>query len=123
MTYEEAKTEFKAIMMTEINRLPSHYDAEIDDDVYSSISRANEILELNKTVCGALEQADKYRQHDLRKNPDDLPRAINTYGDSDYASVQTKSCNMEIACHSYITKRRSIDDYVVAWRYIELFEV
>ena len=123
MTYKEAKTKFKDMLMTEINRLPSHYDAEIDDDVYSSTSRVNEILELNKIVCGALEKADKYRQHNLKKNPSDLPRIINGYGESDYVFVKTKSCNMEIACYSYIKKRWSIDDYVVAWRYIELFEV
>lgn len=122
MTYEEAKTKFKAIMMAEIDRLPYHYDAEIDEDVYSDTSRVNEILELNKIVCEALEKADKYKQHDLRKNPDDLPRVINKYGESDYVFVKTKSYNMEIACYSYIKKRWSIDDYVVAWRYIELFK-
>lgn len=122
MTNEEAKTKFKNIMMAEINRFLYLYDTEIDEDVYSDTSRVNEILELNKIVCEALEKADKYKQHDLRKNPDDLPRIINKYGESDYVFVKTKSCNMEIACYSYIKKRWSIDDYVVAWRYIELFK-
>ena len=123
MTNEEAKTKFKDILMAEIERIPTHYDAEVDVDIYDDTVRIEEILELNKIVCGALEKADKYRQHDLKKNPNDLPRIINRYGESDYVFVKTKSCDMEIACYSYIKKRWSIDDYVVAWRYIELFEV
>ena len=123
MTNEEAKTKFKDIIMAEIERIPTHYDAEVDDDVYDDTVRIEEILELNKIVCGALEKADKYRQHDLKKNPSDLPRIINRYGESDYVFVKTKSCDMEIACYSYIKKRWSIDDYVVAWRHIELLAV
>ena len=34
----------------------------------------------------ALVKADKYRWHDLRKNPDDLPED-NGYGESDYVLV------------------------------------
>ena len=64
MTPQEAKTKFKAIITEEINRFPSHYDAEIDDNVYSDTSRVNEILELNKVVCEALEkQAPKKPKH------------------------------------------------------------
>ena len=122
MTYKEAKTKFKDMLMAEINRLPSHHDAEIDDDVYSSTSRVNEILELNKIVYDALEKADKYRQHDLKKNPSDLPRIINRYGESDYVIVKTERCDMEIACYSYIKKQWSIDNYIIAWRYIEPFK-
>ena len=36
----------------------------------------------------ALEKADKYRWHDLRKNPDDLPEA-DEYGCSEYVLVMT----------------------------------
>ena len=122
MTNEEAKTKFKDILMAEIERIPTHYDAEVDVDIYDDTARIEEIVELNKIVCDALEKADKYKQHNLRKNPDDLPRVINKYGESDYVFVKTKSCNMEIACYSYIKKRWSIDDYVVAWRYVELFK-
>ena len=56
MTNEEAIEMFKAIIMAEINRLPHHYDAEIDDDVYDSTSRVDELLELNKIVSKALEK-------------------------------------------------------------------
>lgn len=56
MTYEEAIKMFKAIIMAEINRLPHHYDAEVDDDVYDDISRVNELLELNKIICEVLEK-------------------------------------------------------------------
>ena len=44
MTNEEAIEMFKAIIMAEIDRLPHHYDAEIDDDVYDSTSRVDELL-------------------------------------------------------------------------------
>lgn len=56
MTYEEAIKMFKAIIMAEIDRLSHHYDAEVDDDVYDDISRVDEILELNKIICEALEK-------------------------------------------------------------------
>ena len=56
MTNEEAIKMFKAIIMAEIDRLPHHYDAEVDDDVYDDTSKVNEILELNKIICEALEK-------------------------------------------------------------------
>ena len=65
MTNEEAIKMFKAIMMAEIDRLPHHYDAEIGEDVYDSTSKVNELLQLNKIVCEALEKADA----ELRKLP------------------------------------------------------
>ena len=40
-----------------------------------------------REVClKALEKADKYRWHDLRKNPDDLPEDTG-YGESEYVLV------------------------------------
>ena len=56
MTNEEAIKMFKAIIMAEIERLPHHYDEEVDDDVYDDIKRVNELLQLNKIVCEALEK-------------------------------------------------------------------
>lgn len=56
MTNEEAIKMFKAIIMAEIERLPHHYDAEVDDDVYDDISRVDELLQLNKIVSKALEK-------------------------------------------------------------------
>ena len=35
----------------------------------------------------ALEKADKYRWHDLRKNPDDFPEAVGGGYESDYVLV------------------------------------
>ena len=72
----------------------------------------------------ALEKADKYRWHDLRKNPDDLPEA-DEFGGSDYVLVKT-GCfewnDMKKAYYSHNKKQWSIDEYVFAWRYIEPFE-
>lgn len=56
MTNEEAIEMFKDIIMAEIDRLPHHYDAEVDDDVYDNTSRVNELLQLNKIVSEALEK-------------------------------------------------------------------
>ena len=73
----------------------------------------------------ALEKADKYRWHDLRKNPDDLPED-NGYGKSEYVLVmigtpEWYSC--EWAYYSHNAKMWSIyEQNVFAWRYIEPFE-
>ena len=40
-----------------------------------------------ETAIEALEKADKYKWHDLRKNPDDLPEA-DEYGKSKYVLVR-----------------------------------
>ena len=56
MTYEEAKAKIKSLLMAEIDRLPSHYDAEIAEQVYSDTAKFNELLELNKIVSEALEK-------------------------------------------------------------------
>ena len=84
-----------------------------------------EILKLNKIVIDALEKADKYRWHDLRKNPDDLPED-NGYGKSEYVLVmigtpEWYSC--EWAYYSHNAKMWSIyEQNVFAWRYIEPFK-
>ena len=56
MTNEEAIEMFKAIIMAEIDRLPHHYDAEVGEYVYDNTSKVNELLQLNKVVCEALEK-------------------------------------------------------------------
>ena len=56
MTNEETIKMFKAIIMAEIDRLPHHYDAEVDEYVYDDTSKVNELLQLNKIVSEALEK-------------------------------------------------------------------
>ena len=56
MNIEEAKAKIKNLLMAEIDRLPSHYDAEIAEQVYSDTAKFNELLELNKIVSEALEK-------------------------------------------------------------------
>ena len=56
MNIEEAKAKIKSLLMAEIDRLPSHYDIDIEEEVYSDTAEVNELLELNKIVCGALEK-------------------------------------------------------------------
>lgn len=125
MTNKEAIEMFKAIMMAEIERIPSHYDAEVDDDVYDNTDRIDEILKLNKIVIKALEKADKYRWHDLRKNPDDLPEADGN-DESDYVLVMigTPEWNSWEQAYYHHGKRlwTTYEQNVSAWRYIEPFE-
>ena len=125
MTNEEAIEMFKAIIMAEIDRLSYHYDAEVGEDVYDSTSKVNELLQLNKIVSKALEKADKYRWHDLRKNPDDLPEA-DEYGCSEYvlAMIGTPEWNSWEQAYYHHDKRlwSTYEQNVFAWRYIEPFE-
>ena len=81
-----------------------------------------------REVClKALEKADKYRWHDLRKNPDDLPEA-DEYGCSEYVLVMIGTPewdNHEWAYYNHNTRMWSTPFYeqnVFAWRYIEPFE-
>ena len=125
MTNEEAIKMFKAIIMAEIDRLPHHYDEEVGEDVYDSTSKVNELLQLNKIVSKALEKADKYRWHDLRENPDDLPEA-DEYGCSDYVLVMigTPEWNSWEQAYYHHGKRlwSTYEQNVFAWRYIEPFK-
>ena len=125
MTNEEAIEMFKAIIMAEIDRLPYHYDEEVDYYVYDDTSKVNELLQLNKIVSKALEKADKYRWHDLRKNPDDLPED-NGYGESDYVLVMigTPEWNSWEQAYYHHGKRlwSTYEQNVFAWRYVEPFK-
>ena len=73
----------------------------------------------------ALEKANKYRWHDLRKNPDDLPEA-DEYGRSEFVFVMTGTpewYSCEWAYYHHDKKLWSIyEQDVFAWRYIEPFE-
>ena len=74
----------------------------------------------------ALEKADKYRWHDLRKNPDDLPEAIGGSYVSEYVLVMIGTPgwnNYEWAYYKHNHKEWSTyEQNVFAWRYIEPFE-
>ena len=73
----------------------------------------------------ALEKADKYRWHDLRKNPDDLPEAIGN-SESEYVLVMigTPEWNSWEQAYYHHGKRlwTTHEQNVFAWRYIEPFE-
>ena len=127
MTNEEAIKMFRAIIMAEIDRLPHHYDEEVGEDVYDSTSKVDELLQLNKIVSKALKKADKYRWHDLRKNPDDLPEAIGDGDESEYVLVMigTPEWNYcEWAYYHHAKKVWSTHEQQdgFAWRYIEPFK-
>ena len=73
----------------------------------------------------ALKKSNKYRWHDLRKNPDDLPEA-DEYGCSEYVLAMTGTPewdNHEWAYYNHNTRMWSTYvQNVFAWRYIEPFE-
>ena len=73
----------------------------------------------------ALTRADKYRWHDLRKNPDDLPEADGN-SESDYVLVLigTPEWNSWEQAYYHHGKRlwSTYEQNVFAWRYIEPFE-
>lgn len=84
-----------------------------------------EYYEAMEMAVDALKKADKYRWHDLRKNPDDLPEG-DEYGKSDYVLVMIGTPewdHCELVYYNY--KRRAwsslYENNVFAWRYIELF--
>ena len=59
MTNAEAKAKIKKLLMAEIDRLPSHYDIDIKEEVYSDIAEVNELLELNKIVSEAFKALER----------------------------------------------------------------
>ena len=109
MTIKEAIEQFKErLAITDYRKqIPEYYEA---------IEMAVE----------ALEKADKYRWHDLRKNPDDLPEAICGGYESEYVLVMigTPEWNSwEQAYYHHGTRLWTTDEQnVFAWRYIEPFK-
>lgn len=59
MNIEEAKAKIKSLLMAEIDRLPTHYDSEINEEVYSNTAEVDEILELNKIVSEAFKALER----------------------------------------------------------------
>ena len=80
-----------------------------------------------REVClKALEKADKYRWHDLRKNPDDLPEAVGGGYESEHVLVMigTPEWNSWEQAYYHHGKRlwSTYEQNVFAWRYVEPFE-
>ena len=146
MTNKEAIEQFKErLAITDYRKqIPEYYEA--IEMAIAALERCNVVeqyrwerdiaLEQLKEIgCGfgqnmddvkkALEKADKYRWHDLRKNPDDLPED-NGYGKSEYVLVmigtpEWYSCDW--AYYSHNAKMWSTyEQNVFAWRYIEPFK-
>ena len=85
-----------------------------------------EYYEAIEMAVDALEKADKYRWHDLRKNPDDLPEAIGGGYESEYVLVMigTPEWNSWEQAYYHHGKRlwSTYEQNVFAWRYIEPFK-
>ena len=120
MTYKEAMRIFTGIMERIVEHFPHQFALEM------GINGINDIREFNKTVTAALEKADKYRWHDLRKNPDDLPEAIGGGDESEYVLVMigTPEWNSWEQAYYHHGKRMwsTYEQNVFAWRYVEPFK-
>ena len=85
-----------------------------------------EYYEAIEMAVDALEKADKYKWHDLRKNPDDLPEAIGGGYESEYVLVMigTPEWNSWEQAYYHHGKRlwTTYEQNVFAWRYIEPFK-
>lgn len=126
MTYKEA---IDKIVWTPIMRMPNDH---------------GELKEALYMACNALEKADKYRWHDLRKEPGDLPLAA---GHKVMVFIEGKDwCGQNVKCYcagfigygdmqwyttdnEYMRKAKTIRDAriaeaykVIAWREIEPLE-
>lgn len=103
MTNEEA-------IITLTNILIDDYGCGLERRDYDSMRHAVKVME----------NAEKYRWHDLRKNPDDMPEI----------GLPVIVCDIQkrVCIRTLVSKREryrwSQDKYdVIAWRYIEPFEV
>ena len=109
MTIKEAIEQFKErLAITDYRKqIPEYYEA----------------IEM---AIKALEKADKYKWHDLRKNPDDLPEAIGGGYESEYGLVMigTPEWNSWEQAYYHHDKKEwsTYEQDVFAWRYIEPFK-
>ena len=107
--YEQAIKVLKILYSDKFQQFTS---SEFDDAIYVAIE--------------AIEKADKYRWHDLRKNPDDLPEGFEGSYESEYVLVMTGTpewYSCEWAYYNHNAKVWSLyEQNVFAWRYIEPFE-
>ena len=81
--------------------------------------------EVREVCLKALEKANKYRWHDLSKNPDDLPEADGN-SESDYVLVMTGTPEWNSWEQAYYHHGKRLwstyEQNVFAWRYIEPFK-
>ena len=85
-----------------------------------------EYYEAIEMAVDALEKADKYRWHDLRKKPDDLPEPIGGGYESEYVLVMTGTPEWNSWEQAYYHHGKKLwstyNQNVFAWRYIEPFK-
>lgn len=107
--YEQA---IKVLEMLSSDEFQQFTSSEFDDAIYTAIE--------------ALEKADKYRWHDLRKNTDDLPEAVGDGYESEYVLVMTGTPEWNSWEQAYYHHGKRLwstyEQNVFAWRYIEPFE-
>lgn len=112
MIIERHEQAIKLLEMLSSDKFQQFTSSEFDDAIYVAIE--------------ALEKAGKYRWHDLRKNPDDLPEAIGGGYESEYVLVMTGTPEWNSWEQAYYNHGKRLwstyDQNVFAWRYIEPFK-
>ena len=83
------------------------------------------ISDLHK-VCemaiSALEKSEKYRWHDLRKNPEDLPEKTDPVLICDWVKCDESHIGYELGVYSVFGWMKQTNHKILAWRYIEPLE-
>ena len=119
IAYAERIRSKKCKMVNRCNRMTNK-------EAYEFIQTLFLPREVMEICLKALEKADKYRWHDLRENPDDLPEAIGGSYVSEYVFVMIGTPgwnNCEWAYYKHNHKEWSTyEQNIIAWRYIEPFE-
>lgn len=118
MTYQEAIGYAKTAFMIYLENV----------DINSVEGRA--VLTANKIISNSLKNADKYRWHDLREYPEDLPMGKGEYLCAWVIPADIYMTRYDIFhfnCNAFTWYNDETDEYiecdvVVAWKYIEPFE-
>ena len=59
MTNGEAKIKIRKLLIAETDRLPTHYDEYLEEQVFDNTAEFNELLELNKIVSEAFKALER----------------------------------------------------------------
>lgn len=124
MTYKEGK----ALKESMLNYYECLRSGATKEEYKGETLMSYEVVEMiNDCIDNALETVDKYRWHDLRKNPDDLPTkdglyAIATLYDTDLTDVGFGEWENMYGYGSGWSALTPSYGKIIAWKEIEPFE-
>lgn len=100
------------------------------DSPYNCESERCEVKSATRMAVSALERQEKYKWHDLRKNPEDLPEVLGG-GYSEAVEVVDEENNYDIGVYGGNNRGflgglegefSWIEGTIIAWKYVEVFE-